>query len=73
MSWDSTVDTIHRDDIKVVGQLDRSVNYVTIDYDAVERRAIGEIRRNVMRGMGITPCLCTLPGDVPCTECGAGL
>ena len=47
MGWDSIVDTIHRDDIKVVGHLDRSVAYVEIDWEAVERRRTEEIRTNI--------------------------
>jgi hypothetical protein len=47
MCWDSTVDTIHRDDIKVVGHLDRSVAYVEIDWEAVERRRTEEIHANI--------------------------
>ena len=47
MCWDTTADTIHRDDIKVVGHLDRSVAYVEIDWEAVERRATKEIHANI--------------------------
>jgi hypothetical protein len=73
------IEFLHWDDMRDIGRgtlrgqpLD-SVRVYEIDYASAEKRAIRDIRSSVIRSYGDSPCLCELPGTVPCTECGAGL
>jgi hypothetical protein len=73
------VDYLHNDDLHDVGNATlrgqplEGVRVYEVDYASAERRIIRDIRCNVIRSQGDSPCLCDLPGTVPCTDCGAGL
>lgn len=58
MCWDGSLDSIHQDDIKVVGKALNAVDLIEVDWVAVNRRADDDIRRNIearRKNEGLTP------------------
>lgn len=47
MPWDDSLSAVHNDDTKVVGRALNAVNFIEVDWEAVERRNTGYIRENI--------------------------
>lgn len=47
MPWDDSLSAVHNDDTKIVGRALNAVNFIEVDWAAVERRNTGYIRENI--------------------------
>jgi hypothetical protein len=47
MPWDDSLSAVHNDDTKVVGRALNAVNFIEVDWEAVERRNAGYLAVNI--------------------------
>ncbi len=47
MPWDDSLSAVHTDDTKIVGRALNAVNFIEVDWRAVENRNTDYIRQNI--------------------------